>query len=188
VLKRRGTVMADAKSLAVAEKNYFYWRGGLGILLGVIILVWPGLTVLTLVTFLSIWLLLAGVVSIVDGVTSIKKGGFGWLAEVLAGLFELGVGAYLVQRPHLTTLAIITLIGAVFVVQGFVYLIRTFAQGGVSGGHRVLSLLYAALSFVAGVWLWRYPFHGTLAFVWLIGLYTIAAGTLFIAMGSEVKE
>ncbi len=170
------------------DRSYFYWRGGLGILLGVLVLVWPGLTILSLVTLLSIWLLLAGVVSVIDGVMNIKKGGLGWLAGIVLGVFELGVGAYLVQRPGLATLSIITLLGAVFVVQGFAYIMRTFLLPGLSGGHRLLSLIFAALSFVAGVWLWRYPFHGTLAFVWLIGLYTIASGALLIAMGSEAEK
>ena len=180
--------MANSNSLGVVNKSYYYWRGGLGILLGVLILVWPQLTLLTLVTLLSIWLLLAGVVNVIDGVTGIKKQGYGWLASILAGIFELGVGAYLVQRPALTTLSIITLIGAVFVVQGFVYLMRTFTQSSATGSHRLLSLIFAALSFAAGVWLWRYPFHGSLAFVWLIGLYTIASGALLIAIGAEAKD
>jgi len=180
--------MARADNLVMADKSYFYWRGGLGILLGVLVLVWPKLTVLTLVTLISIWLLLVGIMGIVQGVRDIGKGGLGWLASVLLGILELGVGAYLVQRPGLTTLSIITLVGLVFVVQGFAYLFNTFTARAVSGGHRVLTLLYAILSVVAGVWLWRYPFHGTLAFVWLIGLYAIISGTLMIAMASEVEE
>jgi len=180
--------MANVRSLEKVDKSYFYWRGGLGILVGVLILVWPGLTVLTLVTLLSIWLLLVGVMSIVQGVREIKQGGLGWLGSILLGILELGVGAYLVQRPALTTLTIITLIGLVFFVQGFVFLANTFLSPGTTGGHRMLSLLYAILSFVAGIWIWRYPYHGTLAFVWLLGLYTIASGALLIAMASEAKE
>jgi uncharacterized membrane protein HdeD (DUF308 family) len=182
--------MATARNLdlVMVDKSYFYWRGGLSILLGVLVLVWPKLTVLTFVTLLSIWLLLIGVISLVSGVASIKRGGFGWLGSILVGLLELGVGAYLVQRPGLTTLSIITLLGLVFVVQGFVYLIRTFTEAAVSGGHRILSVLWGLLSIIAGVWIWRYPFHGTLAFVWLLGLYAIASGALMIAMGSEVPE
>jgi uncharacterized membrane protein HdeD (DUF308 family) len=179
--------MARADNLVMVDKSYFYWRGGLGILLGVLVLVWPKLTVVSLVTLLSIWLLLIGVMGIVQGVRDVGKGGFGWIASVLLGVLELGVGAYLVQRPGLTTLSIITLIGLVFFVQGFVYLFNTFSLGAVSGGRRVLSLLYAILSFVAGVWLWRYPFHGTLAFVWLIGLYLISSGALMIAMANEAE-
>jgi uncharacterized membrane protein HdeD (DUF308 family) len=170
------------------DKSYYYWRGGLGILLGILILVWPGLTLLTLVTLLSIWLLLAGTVNVLDGVLGVKKGGYGWAGPLIAGIFELGVGAYLVQRPALTTLSIITLIGAVFVVQGFVYLVRTFTRKASTSSHRLLTLIFAALSIAAGIWLWRYPFHGSLAFVWLIGLYTIVSGTMLIAMASEAKD
>lgn len=176
-----------ASKQMAADKSYFYWRGALGILLGVIILVWPGLTLLSLVTFLSIWLLLSGVISIIDGVMSINKGGMGWLGELLLGIFELGVGAYLVQRPGLTGLTIITLIGAVFILQGLVYLMRTFMESSASSGRRMLSLIFAVVAFIAGIWLWRYPVHGSLAFVWLIGLYAIVSGTLLIALGSEAE-
>ena len=179
--------MATTRGVAV-DKSYFYWRGGLSVLAGVLILVWPKLTVLTLVTLISIWLFLLGIITIVEGVTSIKRGGFGWLASVVVGVLEVGVGAYLVQRPEITTLAIITLIGLVFILMGFLYLIRTFVDPQVSGGHRLLSLLFAVLSFVAGVWIWRYPAHGTLAFVWLLGLYAMISGALLIAMGTEVSE
>lgn len=175
----------SARDLDMVDKSYFYWRGGLGILLGVIILVYPKLTVLTLVTLLAIWLFLIGVISIISGITSIKKGGWGWIGSILLGILELGVGAYLVQRPGVTTLTIITLLGLVFVVQGLVYVMKTFFEPGATGGHRVLSLLLGALSLVAGIWLWRYPFHGTLAFVWLLGLYAIASGAMLIAMGVE---
>jgi uncharacterized membrane protein HdeD (DUF308 family) len=180
--------MARAGNLVLVDKSYFYWRGGVEILLGVLVLIWPGLTVLTLVTLLSIWLLLSGVMSIIQGVRDVRKGGFGWLATLLLGVLELGVGAYLVQRPGLTTLSIITLIGLVFFVQGFVHLFSTFTTRAVGGGHRALSLLFALLSFVAGVWLWRYPFHGTLAFVWLLGLYMVVAGGMLIAMASEAPD
>jgi uncharacterized membrane protein HdeD (DUF308 family) len=170
-------------NVATVDNSYHYWRGGLGILLGVLILVWPGLTLLTLVTLVSIWLLLLGVMSVVEGVRDVRLGGLGWIATILLGVLELGVGAYLVQRPGLTTLSIITLIGLVFFVQGLVYLINAFTTRVATGGQRMLSVLFAILSFVAGVWLWRYPFHGSLAFVWLVGLYAIASGALMIAMG-----
>jgi uncharacterized membrane protein HdeD (DUF308 family) len=174
-------------ALAV-DRSYFYWRGGLGILLGVLVLVYPHLSVLTFVTLVSIWLLLVGAVRIVEGVMSIKRGGLGWLLSVLIGVLELGVGAYLVQRPTLTTLTILTLIGLVFFVQGFAQLFNTFAAKHVSGGHRLLTLLFALISFTAGIWLWRYPYHATLAFVWLVGLYLILSGILQIALGSEAGE
>jgi uncharacterized membrane protein HdeD (DUF308 family) len=180
--------MARAANVAVVDRSYFYWRGALSILLGVLVLAWPGLTVLTLVTLVSIWLLLLGVMSMVQGVRDIRKGGFGWVASVLLGILEIGVGAYLVQRPGLTTLTIITLLGLVFFVQGLVHMVGAFTVRRETGGHRLLSLLFGLLSFAAGIWLWRYPYHGTLAFVWLLGLYAVVSGGLMIAMAAEADN
>jgi uncharacterized membrane protein HdeD (DUF308 family) len=182
------TTDIEVVEVGMVDRSYFFWRGGLSILLGVIILVYPKLTVLTFVTLVSIWLLLLGVISIIEGLAGIRRGGWGWLGSLLVGILQLGVGAYLVQRPGLATLTIITLLGLVFIFQGFGYLVKTFGEPSVSGGHRVISLLLAALSFIAGVWIWRYPFHGTLAFVWLLGLYAIVSGAMLIGMGTATHE
>ena len=172
----------------MSDKSYLYWNGALSIIVGVLILVMPSMTVLLLVTLMSIWLLLTGVIHIVEGISHVKEGGIGWLVSIVVGLFGLGVGAYLVQRPVLSTLAIITLLGLVFITQGLSHVFVAFAHPSASGGDRMLSLLFAGISLVSGVWLWRYPFHGTLAFVWLLGLYTIASGTILIATGAQRPE
>lgn len=178
---------AEAMSYGV-DKSYHVWQGVFSILLGIIVLVWPGMTLLTLTLFLSIWLLIAGVVNIIDGVMSIKKGGWAWLVSLLIGVLELGVGAYLVQRPGVTALTVMTLIGLVFVVQGVAFFLRTFFAGELSSGQRVLSLVFAVLSLIAGVWLWRYPIQGGLAFAWLIGLYAIVSGAIMIASGADTDK
>lgn len=180
--------MAKTSELGGVDKSYYIWQGVLSILVGVLVLVWPGLTLLTLVTLLSIWLLFAGVINMIDGVISVKKGGWAWLVSILVGILQLGVGAYLVQRPKLTALTVVTLIGLVFIVQGFLFLIRTFFASELRSGQRLLSLLFAALSLVAGVWVWRYPLQGSLAFVWLIGLYAIASGALLIASSGSIEK
>ncbi|MCA9327400.1 DUF308 domain-containing protein, partial [Candidatus Saccharibacteria bacterium] len=112
----------------------------------------------------------------------------GWLVSLFVGVLQLGVGAYLVQRPALTALTVVTLVALVFVIQGVAYFLRTFLSGSLDSGQRLLSLVFAVLSLVAGVWLWRYPFQGSLAFVWLIGLYAIVAGAIQIASASELAE
>jgi uncharacterized membrane protein HdeD (DUF308 family) len=180
--------MAREASMEIADRSYFFWRGGLSILMGILVLAWPSLTVLVFVTFISIWLFLLGVVNIVEGVRKVGKGGWGWLGSLAVGFVELGVGAYLIQRPGVTTLTIISLIGLVFVVQGLAFIAKTFLDPVASGGHRVLSLLFGGLSLAAGIWVWRYPYHGTLAFVWLVGLYALASGALMLAMGWSDRE
>lgn len=184
---RRYKAMAKAK-MPMVDKSYYVWQGVFSILVGVLILVWPGLTLVTLTLFLSIWLLIAGIVNMVDGVISIKKGGWGWLISLLVGVLQLGVGAYLVQRPGVTALTVITLVALVFVIQGVALFMRTFLDPMIKGGQRTLSLVFAVLSLIAAVWLWRYPTTAGLAFVWLMGLYTIIAGVMMVATASELAE
>lgn len=179
--------MAKSKS-AMVDKSYFIWQGVFSVLVGIIILVWPGLSLVTLTLFISIWLLIAGVVNMIDGIASIKREGWGWLVSLLIGILQIGVGAYLVQRPAVTALTVITLVALVFVLQGLGLFMRTFLATSISGGQRTLSLVFAVLSFVAGVWLWRYPVQSGLAFVWLIGLYTITAGVIQVASAQELAE
>jgi len=177
--------MAKDTSQAMVEKSYFYWRGGLAIITGVLILIWPHLTVVNLFLLLSIWLLLAGVVTIVEGIGAIKHNGYDWLLTIFVGLFLLSSGAYIVQHPAFKLSGLITLLGIVFIVQGVVHTFNAFIDTAVSNESRMLSLVYAVVAVVAGIWLIRYPYHGTLAFLWLIGLYAIASGAMQIAMGNE---
>lgn len=174
-----------AKQVNQLDKSYFYWRGALAVVVGVMVLVWPKVTLLSIVTLISIWLLLSGVINIIEGFASVKEGGGIWIVNILVGLFSLGVGAYLVQRPALTTLAVVTLLGLVFIVQGLAYLINAFVNPSANSGRRMLSLVYAAISIIAGFWLWRYPLSSSLAFVWLLGLYAIASGAMLIAIGAN---
>ena len=164
------------------------WSGAFSILAGILVLVWPGLTLVTLVTLVSIWLLISGVFSLVQGVGAIKNGGWAWLALCGLGVLQLGVGAYLVQRPGVTALTVATLLGLLFIVQGFVFVARTFMTRNISGGQRALSIVFAVLSLIAGVWIWRYPLQGGLAFVWLVGLYAIVSGALQIASASSADK
>lgn len=180
--------MATTKDLGYADSSYYMWSGAFSILAGVLVLVWPKLTLLTLVLLISIWLLISGVFSLIQGIGSIKRGGWAWLALCGLGILQLGVGAYLVQRPGVTALTVVTLLGLLFVVQGFVFVARTFFTPNIDGGQRTLSLVFAILSLIAGVWVWRYPLQGGLAFVWLIGLYAIVSGTLQIAAASQADK
>jgi uncharacterized membrane protein HdeD (DUF308 family) len=180
--------MATAKEFEYNDSSYYLWSGAFSILAGILVLVWPKLTLATLVFLISVWLLISGVFSLVESIRSIKKGGWAWLALGGLGLLQLGVGAYLVQRPGVTALTVVTLLGLLFVMQGFVFVARTFLTPNIDGGQRALSMVFAILSLVAGVWVWRYPLQSGLAFVWLVGLYAIISGTLQIAAASQADK
>lgn len=59
---------------AVDASSFLMIRGLVSILFGVVALAWPGLTARSLALFVMIWLVVVGVVSIVQGVKELHTG------------------------------------------------------------------------------------------------------------------
>src|SRR4051794_31938582 len=88
---------ADLRTL---ETNWWALtlRGILSVLFGIAAVFWPGITLLTLLYLFSAWVLVDGVIRIVTGIGSLGRHGLGFLT-MLVGLFQLGVGVYLLRHP-----------------------------------------------------------------------------------------
>lgn len=169
-------------------KSLFIARGVFTILFGILALVWPGLTLVTFALLVTLWLLAEGVVNIIRSIGDMGKGGFGWLLHLLVAMLQLGVGAYLVQRPKITIATLVLLLGIVLVVEGVIAVVASFMDTRVTSGERLLAIVYGVLSVVVGTWVWRYPVTGTLAFVWLIGLFAVFTGPFWIAVGMDLDK
>jgi uncharacterized membrane protein HdeD (DUF308 family) len=160
-------------------------RGIISIIFGIIALVWPGLTLVTLGVLLAIWLLVGGATGLVSSIITRHKTEH-WVFRMLVSVLELGVGAYLVQRPGITVATVIALVSIVLVVEGVVDIITSFVDP--KADHRIFAVLLGFLGIVAGIVIWRYPVTGGLAFVWILGLYALIMGALNIAAGVEVEK
>jgi uncharacterized membrane protein HdeD (DUF308 family) len=60
--------------------------------------------------------------------------GHGWIFTLLLAVLQIGIGAYLIQRPALTVATIVALIAIAFVVEGVISVIvpqlRLVAESG----------------------------------------------------------
>lgn len=180
------SLTADEKRLVEFGSQLSIARGVWTILFGVFVLVWPQLTVVTFVTLLSLWLLVSGVTAIVGSLLN-RNTVAHWFLRLIVGLVQVGVGAYLVQRPGVTLLTIVTLIAIALVVEGVVDIIGALFSGE-SFGDKLLSVIGGVLAIIIAVFIWRYPLHGTLAFLWLIGIYSLVAGSFMLAAGAQLRR
>jgi uncharacterized membrane protein HdeD (DUF308 family) len=157
--------------------------GVVSILFGLFALVWPGLTIVTLGVLLAIWLLVGGAVGMVTSIVS-RNNTEHWVFQLVLSFLELGVGAYLVQRPGVTVATMVALVAIVLVARGVIDVVMALVDS--KAEHRVFSAIVGVLGLVAGILVWRYPVSGGLAFVWVLGLYALVYGALSIASGVEV--
>jgi len=92
-------------------------RGVLAILLGVAVVVLPGVTLAALVVLFGAYALVDGVLAIIAGVRAAERHER-WWSPVLKGLAGIAAGVVTFVQPALTALALLYLIGGWGIVTG----------------------------------------------------------------------
>lgn len=162
--------------------------GLVSIAFGVVCLVWPGLTVAVFALLAAIWLLVLGIIDIVNGIRGLTER-FSKILQIILGVAEVGVAVYLLDHASkgLAVSLVALLIGLSFIARGIVGIFLAFdRESGPSA--RWLSAIGGALAIVVAVIVLRYPVQGTLAFVWVVGLFALIVGAMEIALGFIAKD
>jgi uncharacterized membrane protein HdeD (DUF308 family) len=162
-------------------------RGIAVLMFGVAAVFWPGSTLVTIVYLVSVFVMFAGVINIVQGVMAIGQHR-AWALTLVGGLAEAAVGLYLVRHPHVTFATFILVVGLLFVARGIFEVVVGLAGDSSSSSSRVLTVIAGLAGFLVGVLLLFQPVSSGVAFVWLFGLYALVAGPLMIALSLDVKK
>lgn len=112
-------VFAIAAALRGADNDRWVHvaEGVLGILVGVIAWLYPGLTALSLLYFIAAWALITGVIEIVAAIRLRRQISNEWLL-ILAGVLSVLFGILLIFRPRDSALALVTVIGIYAILFG----------------------------------------------------------------------
>src|SRR2546430_16741266 len=92
-------------------------RGVLAILLGVAVVVLPGITLSSLVVLFGAYALVDGVLAIIAGVRAAERHER-WWSPVLKGLAVIAAGVVTFLQPAITSLALLYLIGGLGTLSG----------------------------------------------------------------------
>ena len=159
--------------------------GVVSILIGVLVLAWPGATIKIIAWLFAIQLIIAGVLQLVAAFSPARASGGRVLFAVLGALSIL-VGLLCLREPLQTALVLGLLIGAVWVIQGVVGLVD--AIGGERGSGRGWMIASAVLSIIAGVVVLVYPGASIVILTWLFGITLIVVGILLVAGGISARH
>ncbi len=161
-------------------------QGIAAILFGLAAVFWPGLTLVSLVYIFSAYILVAGMIALIDAFTHIGRGQ-SWILTMLLGVLQLGVGVYLLRNPTTSFAVIILLIGFSFIVSAIIEAVIALSEKGSATG-KALRIVSAILFLVVGVFILMQPASSGVAFVWILGLMSLINGPIAIAMSMDVKK
>jgi len=172
--------------VSVLVRNWwaFVARGVLAVLFGLIALLLPGATMLSLVLVFAVYALADGVFAIISAVKAAKHGER-WSFLALEGVIGILLGALAATFPAMTIAVFIALIAAWALITGCLMLAAAFELDGdhgrwwlVLGG--VASIAYGALLVIA-------PLIGALVLTWWIGAYALVFGVSMLILAFKLK-
>ncbi len=161
-------------------------RGVLAIIFGLFALTWPGITVLALVIVFGAYAIADGIFSLADMMTAIKEHRR-WWALLLRGVFGIVVGILVLTLPGDMTLVLLYLIAIWAIVTGIIEFIAAFIVPG-EGINKALIGISGVLSVIIGILLLSFPTGGAVAIVWLIGIYALLLGILFLLISFGIHS
>jgi uncharacterized membrane protein HdeD (DUF308 family) len=157
-------------------------RGLLAVVFGVLVLAWPGITVLALAFVFAAYVLADGLGMILSGVGA--RGGRRW-SYLLGGVVGLIAGLAAMFWPGVTVLVLVLWAGAWAVVTGVLEIAAAVRR---EGSVRWLIALAGVLSIVAGLFILIWPGIGALALATVLGIYALAAGVSYFWAAWQVHR
>lgn len=165
------------------EVSGYWWvvalRGLAAVAFGAAALLWPGLTLATMMLVFGGYVLVDGVSALCGAVFGgeFVQGRRGWL--VLQGLAGIGAGVTTLMSPALTAVALLWLIAGWAVVVGVVHIVEGFAMRRQIEGEGWV-ILAGLLAVAFGVGMMVRPAGGALALAWLAGSGAFACGLVML--------
>lgn len=178
---------AKEQSMANMVRTSLVLQGILAILFGIAAVFWPGMTAVTLVYLFSAFILIDGVVVMVMGLMHLNNFGKA-LLMLLLGVLELGIGLFLIRNPLVSFATLILLLGFSLIIRGLFGLVGSFVHKEDSAGSRSLAGIMGSLGILVGIIILAQPVAGGIAFVWILGLYALISGPIFIALSFDVAK
>ncbi|ASB49503.1 HdeD family acid-resistance protein [Alkalitalea saponilacus] len=148
--------------------------GVIALLFGVIILLFPTLTIVTFAMIFGIAVLLGGATTIASAL-KVRDTGYSYKRKLTEGIIAALLGILILVQPETAAALFVTIIGIWAILLGaiFIWSFYRISKAGFSGK---LSLLFGILSFIMGLILIFNPFESSRMIVVFIGIYSLVYG------------
>lgn len=152
-------------------------------LIGIAVLAWPTKTAVVVTTLIAVWAVLAGLTYVWISLSAKELGAGGRIGHLFLGLIYLVAGIFafseLQQSAAFLAIFVTVMVGLMWIIEGFTAL---FTLGG-SQAPRVLTVVFAIVSIIAGVTLVTSPLWGAVFLWWLVGISLVVLGVINFLRG-----
>lgn len=172
-----------------------YWwvvllRGILSILFGLAVWFFPELTLATMVIVFGAYALVDGIATIFYSWSS-RSTDKDWTGHLIEGILGVLFGIVVLTWPELATLTtgltLLVVIAIWAVATGIMQIVAAIRLRKEIENEFWLGLS-GLISVIFGLYIFRFPVGGALAIAWLIGIYAVAFGVMFIVLAVRLRN
>ncbi|MCL4552634.1 MAG: DUF308 domain-containing protein [Candidatus Marsarchaeota archaeon] len=163
--------------IATTTSRWLYaLRGIAAIVFGIVILVWPGISLAVFVTVFGAFAIVYGVIALVSGLLRTQSSStWGW--QVAVGIIGIVAGLATFFWPGITLLLLVYFIAAWAIATGIGEIAAAIEFGGQMRGEWLL-VIAGVLAIIVGIYMLIFPGAGALALLLLIAWFAIFYGFL----------
>ncbi|MFC9659237.1 HdeD family acid-resistance protein [Nocardia sp. NPDC127606] len=172
---------------ALAKKTWqtVLVTGLLAVVLGIIVLVWPGPSLLVAGILFGIYMVVSGIFQLIAAFTHLPSTSFRVLSFI-SGVLSLIIGVFCF-RDDLTSIVLLGLfIGISWLFRGVAVLFAAISESGVPG--RGWQIFYGIISALAGVVLIVWPISSLTTLVWVVGIFLIVIGVMEVITAFGIRK
>jgi uncharacterized membrane protein HdeD (DUF308 family) len=166
-----------AKKRAGTQLTKMRWalglNGALAVTVGVLIILWPGISLFALTIVFGAYAFATGIVGLVSAFSTAHKDERGWL--VFSSLLGIAVGLVVLFWPNISSLALLYVIGFYAVALGIMAIVGAFRLP-LDGGDTALMILGGLVSILFGIVIFARPGTGALVTLALIAAFLLVTG------------
>ncbi|MFI6830060.1 HdeD family acid-resistance protein [Kribbella sp. NPDC050241] len=159
-------------------------RGVVGIVFGILVIVWPIETGLALMVLFGFWALLEGISLLVQVFRPSTEGSR--LGRALLGVIALVVAFFAIFSPGVTAQTLTWIFGIWLIVRGLFEVFTAFSSYRLT--PRWLLLVGGALSILLGVFFVANPGRGAVGIAIWLGLIALCWGLVFVVAGFMLRR
>lgn len=184
IVERAGRVGRMAESDLKRVRWAIGINGVLSVAFGVVIIIWPGISLEALVLLFGAFTLANGVVGLAMAIMGRIKDGRGWL--VASSLLAVAIGVLVLVWPNISALALLYVIGAYAIALGIITIAGAFWLP-FSGSDTALLVVSGLVSILFGIVMFAKPGAGALVLLALIAAYALIIGLseVVVAIGGK---
>src|ERR1700750_148046 len=181
--------MANGGEMLARVGRHWGWGFGFGIftlVAGIVVLAWPGATLLVIAVLFGIQLIVAGIFRFVAAIAVDDGSGGMRVLMTLLRVLSIILGFRAVRHALLTLLALAVLLGIFWVVNGAIELFTALAHQGLP--NRGWTGAMGALSIVSGIIVLSYPGLSLLTLSVVLGIGLLVYGVMEIVASFRLRK